>query len=88
MEPLRLGERSAPASERVERIAQVSRDAGFNVRAFDDAQKLVWEKLICNIAYSGPCALTGMTIGQVLEDAEASSISAHCAEEAFAVARA
>ena len=88
MELLRLGERSAPVSERVERIAQVWRDAGFNVRAFDDAQKLVWEKLICNIAYSGPCGLTGMTIGQVLEDPEASSISAHCAEEAFAVARA
>jgi 2-dehydropantoate 2-reductase len=88
MELLRLGERSSPVSERVERIAQVWSDAGFNVRAFDDAQKLVWEKLICNIAYSGPCALTSMTIGQVLEDPEASSVSAHCAEEAFAVARA
>jgi 2-dehydropantoate 2-reductase len=72
----------------VERIAQVWRDAGFNVRAFDDSAKLVWEKLICNIAYSGPCGLTSMTIGEILEDAEASSVSAHCAEEAFAVARA
>jgi 2-dehydropantoate 2-reductase len=88
MELLRLGERSGPVSERVERIAQVWSDAGFNVRAFDDSAKLVWEKLICNIAYSGPCGLTGMTIGEILEDADASAVSAHCAEEAFAVARA
>ena len=48
----------------------------------------MWEKLICNIAYSGPCGLTGMTIGQVLAAAEAAAISARGAEEAFAAAAA
>jgi 2-dehydropantoate 2-reductase len=53
-----------------------------------DIERLVWEKLICNVAFSGPCALTGRTIGGMLADPDGWAVSSACAAEAFAVARA
>jgi 2-dehydropantoate 2-reductase len=88
MELVRLGECSAPVSERVERVAQAWRRAGFTVCTYDDIDQLVWEKLICNVAFSGTCAVTGMTIGDVIDDPDAWSVASACAAEAFAVARA
>jgi 2-dehydropantoate 2-reductase len=88
MELVRLGERDGPVSERVERIAEVWRGAGFTVKTFDDVARLIWEKLICNVAFSGTCAVTGATIGQVLEDDAARSVALACATEADRVARA
>ena len=40
------------------------RDAGFNVRSFEDIQQLVWEKFICNVTFSGPCTVFGKTVGE------------------------
>ena len=51
-------------------------------------QKLIWEKLVCNVAMSGPCTVLGATIGEVLDDPNAWTVSAACASEAFAVGRA
>jgi 2-dehydropantoate 2-reductase len=72
----------------IEHVAEVWRAAGFNVRTFDDIQRLVWEKLICNVAMSGPCTVLRQTIREVLEDADAWAVSAACASEAYAVGRA
>ena len=88
MELVRLGEYSGPVSERVRTVAEAWRGAGFTVRTYDDIDQLVWEKLICNAAFSAVCALTGLTIGEVMADADAWSIASACATEAFAVARA
>jgi len=88
MEFVRLGEMDGGLTVRLEQVAQVWRSGGFNVLTFADIHKMIWEKLICNCTYSGPCALTGLTIGQVQADADAWSIAAACASEAFAVAKA
>ena len=88
MELLRLGERQGPASERLERIAAVWRAAGFNVKTYDDVGPLVWEKLICNVCFSGTCAILDRTIGEVLADASAWAVASRCASEAYDVARA
>lgn len=88
MELVRLGEAFGPVSERVERVAEAWRAAGFTVQTYDDIDQLVWEKLICNVAFSATCAVTGLTIGGVLEDASAWSVARGCAAEADAVARA
>jgi 2-dehydropantoate 2-reductase len=87
MELVRMGEPSGPVSSRVEAVADAWRRAGFTVRTYDDIDQLVWEKLICNVAFSGPCALTGLTIGSVLDDRDAWSVACACASEADAVAR-
>ena len=88
MELLRLGEREGPASERLERIAAVWRGAGFTVKTYDDVGPLVWEKLICNVCFSGTCAILDLTIGEVLDDASAWAVASRCASEAYDVARA
>ena len=88
MEFVRIGEYRGGLTERTEAVAEIWRSAGFRVLTFDDIHRMVWEKLICNCAYSGPCTLTGLTIGQVLADPDASAISAGCAIEAWEVAQA
>ena len=72
----------------LEASAEIWRSAGFNVELYDDTARMVWEKLIMNVAFSGSCCLTGMTIGQVLNDPNAWKVARGCAEEAVAVATA
>jgi len=87
-ELVRLGERRGPVTPRIEAVAEVWRSAGFTVRTYDDVDRLVWEKLVCNVAFSGTCTVLGRTIGRVLDDPHAWTVSAGCATEAFAVGRA
>ncbi|MCL4767512.1 MAG: 2-dehydropantoate 2-reductase [Hyphomicrobiaceae bacterium] len=88
MEFLRLGEMDGGLTPRLEAVAEAWRAGGFKVLTFDDIHKMVWEKLICNCTYSGPCALTGLRVGEVQSNPSAWSIAAACAHEAYQVARA
>jgi 2-dehydropantoate 2-reductase len=88
LELIRLGERKGPATPRIEAISQVWRAAGFNVQTYDDIDRLVWEKLICNVSFSGPCTVLGRTIGEVIADPHAWTVASQCGQEAFEVARA
>jgi 2-dehydropantoate 2-reductase len=88
MQLVRLGEMNRPLSERVEKLAELWRSAGFTVKCFDDIDQLVWEKLICNCAFSASAALTGWTVGEILADEDVWSIAGNCALEAYRVARA
>ena len=87
MELVRLGELSGPVSPRLEAVAEVWRSGGFKVKCFDDIDQLVWEKLICNVCFSGTCAVTDRTVGEVMADPDAWIVASGCASEAFAVAR-
>jgi 2-dehydropantoate 2-reductase len=88
MEFVRLAELAGPVTPRLEALAATWRSAGFEVKCFDDVDQLVWEKLICNAGYSGPCALTELDIGGVMDDPDAFAVASACAREACAVARA
>ncbi|WP_025771927.1 ketopantoate reductase family protein [Thioalkalivibrio sp. HK1] len=83
MEMIRLGELEGEISERLEGVARVWRDAGFNVRCFDDIEQLVWEKFVCNVAFSGPCTVFHSTVGELLDNPHIWQVSRSCAEEAF-----
>ena len=87
-ELVRLGERHGAATPRIHRIAEIWEDAGFRVRAYDDVDQLVWEKLICNVCFSGTCTILERTIGEVLFDPSAWQVASGCAREAHDVARA
>jgi 2-dehydropantoate 2-reductase len=87
MELVRLGEFGGPITPRLRKVEDVWKSAGFRVKLFDDIDQLVWEKLLCNCAYSGPCGLSDGTIADVMNDADLSRISAACATEGFLVAR-
>lgn len=88
MELVRLGEFAGPVTPRLEAIAEVWRSGGFKVKCFDDIDQLVWEKLICNTTYSGPCSIMDRTIGEVMNDPDAWAVAAACAKEAFEVGKA
>ncbi len=88
MEFLRLGEMDGGMTDRLEAVAEAWRAGSFKVLTFDDIHKMVWEKLICNCTYSGPCAISGLRVGQVQANPSAWSIAAACANEAFQVAKA
>lgn len=88
MQLIRIGEMAGGLTDRVEKVATVWRDAGFNVRAFDDINQLIWEKFICNVTFSAPCTVFHRTIGEMMADPETWPISLGCAREADAVARA
>jgi 2-dehydropantoate 2-reductase len=87
-ELVRLGEFAGSVSPRLEKIAEVWRSGGFKVKCFDDIDQLVWEKLICNVCYSGTCAITERTLIEVIEDPDLWQVASGCAKEAFAVAKA
>src|SRR3546814_12479636 len=71
MQTIRMGAYSnAPgglAFERVERAVGVWQAAGFRAEAARDIAAMQGEKLICHVAYSAPCPLTGPTIGKALD---------------------
>ncbi|WP_310781570.1 ketopantoate reductase family protein [Mycobacterium sp. Z3061] len=86
MRAMRFGAYSALPQSTVESIARVWADAGFDAAAVTDIAAMQWEKLICNVAYSAPCALTGMTVGEVMDDPEMGPVSRAAAREAWRVA--
>ena len=86
MEFLRLGEMDGGLTPRLEMVKKAWEAGGFKVLTFDDIHKMVWEKLICNCTYSGPCALTGLTVGQVQASPSGWSVASACATEAYMVA--
>ncbi|MBI2701546.1 MAG: 2-dehydropantoate 2-reductase [Mycobacterium sp.] len=86
MRAMRFGAYSSMPPSTVESIARTWADAGFDAAAVTDIAAMQWEKLICNVAYSAPCALTGMTVGQVMDDPEMGPISRAAAKEAWRVA--
>ena len=87
MELVRLGEFGGPITERLKMVEDAWKGAGFKVKVFDDIDQLVWEKLICNCAYSGPCALAEGTIAEVMNDPDLARVSAACATEGFLISR-
>jgi 2-dehydropantoate 2-reductase len=86
-ELVRLGEIAGPISPRLEAVAEVWRSGGFKVKCFDDIDQLVWEKLVCNVCFSGTCTVTERTIGEVMNDPDAWHVASGCATEAYQVAR-
>jgi 2-dehydropantoate 2-reductase len=88
MKAIRFGAHAGLAHDAVERIASVWRDAGFDTQAVTDIARMQWEKLICNVAYSAPCALTGLTLGEVMDHPHVGAVSRAAAREAWEIARA
>jgi len=87
MQLVRIGEMTGGESERLARVVKVWEDGGFTAKGYADIDQLIWEKFICNCTFSGPCAITGMTVGEVLDSPDAWPIARACAAEADTVAR-
>jgi 2-dehydropantoate 2-reductase len=88
MKLVRIGAYSTLPAERLDAIATRWVAAGFQAEVAGDIPKMQWEKLICNVGFSGPCILTGGTVGDILDDPGMDAIRARAAREAYDVARA
>lgn len=86
MKMIRIGSFLPGNESVVETVTGLWRNAGFNASAFDDIAQLIWEKFICNVAYSAPCAVFEKTVRELLQDPHARAVSQACALEAYQVA--
>jgi 2-dehydropantoate 2-reductase len=83
MRLIRIGEMNGGLTERVQRMEQTWREAGFNVKAFADVHLMVWEKFLCNVTLSAPCAVFNVTVGDLMAHTEAWKVALGCATEAY-----
>ncbi|MGI9417138.1 MAG: ketopantoate reductase family protein [Geminicoccaceae bacterium] len=87
MKLIRIGEIDGGLTERLETTASVWRDAGFDVRAFDDIDQLIWEKFLCNGTFSAPCAAFDCTIGELMAAPDRWRIALGCTREIHALGK-
>jgi len=85
MRLIRIGEVQGGPSVRAHRLEAVWRAAGFNVRAFDDVRLMIWEKFLCNVTLSAPCAAFDVTVGELMADPDAWAVALGCMLEAHRV---
>jgi 2-dehydropantoate 2-reductase len=86
MRLIRIGEHLGGLTERVQRLEGAWREAGFNVAAFGDIDRMVWEKFLCNVTLSAPTAAFDVTVGELQADPEAWAVALGCMREAHALA--
>lgn len=83
-----FGKYAGLSDELLERSANIWRSSGFKVAIHDDVRSMIWKKLIMNVAFSGTSCVTGLTIGQILNNEHAWKVARGCSEEAVAVCKA
>jgi 2-dehydropantoate 2-reductase len=88
MRLIRIGEMHGGLTDRVRLIEQTWREAGFNVKAFADVNLMVWEKFLCNVTLSAPCAVFDVNVGELMGNPEAWAVALGCTMEAYQVGRA
>ncbi len=70
-------------TDRVQQIERMWRDAGFNVRAFADVDRMIWEKFLCNVTLSAPTAAFDVTVGELMANPETWAVALGCMMEAY-----
>jgi 2-dehydropantoate 2-reductase len=83
MRMIRIGEMHGGLTDRALRIEQAWHDAGFNVQAFADVTLMIWEKFLCNVTLSAPCAVFDVTVGELMSDPQAWRVALGCTSEAY-----
>ena len=85
MRLIRIGEMEGGVTERVRRIERAWHDAGFNVKAFDDVNLMIWEKFLCNVTLSAPSAAFDVTVGELMANPDAWAVALGCMMEAYRI---
>ena len=83
-----IGELDGIKTDRIERIANVLRDAGMETEVSQNILGLIWDKLIVNVGINPLTAITGLNNGELLEHPELLDIMQEAIKEAVAVANA
>ena len=83
MRQIRIGEMNGGLTDRLKELEEVWRGAGFNANGFADIHQLIWEKYICNVFLSAPCAVFDCTIGELVSHEARREIALGCMREAY-----
>ncbi len=86
MRLIRIGEVNGGMTDRLRQIEQLWLEAGFNVKAFADVSVMIWEKFLCNVTLSAPCAVFDVTVGELMADPDAWKVALGCTAEAYHLA--
>lgn len=85
---IKIGCYGEPDEVGITRAVAIWSDTGLNVERSADISVMLWEKLVFNVAFSAPSALTGMTVGQILADEQMGAVCRDAAREAWEIGRA
>lgn len=78
-----IGEMQGGVTDRLHDVVKVWQGAGFKARAFGDIHQLIWEKYICNVAFSAACTVFDCTLGELMTEPNHWKIALGCATEAY-----
>ena len=67
MKMIRLGELTGGETDRLGKVVDIWKRAGFQAQAYTDIHQLVWEKLLCNVTLSAPCTVHNCTVGELID---------------------
>jgi len=85
MNLIRLGEMTGGLTPRLEHVATIWQDAGFNARAFEDINQLIWEKFLCNVTFSAACTVFNCTVGELMNNPAHWEIALGAMQEAYSI---
>ncbi len=88
MKRIRIGAPDGGPSDRVTAQVALWQAAGFTVEGYDDIDRLIWEKFLCNVTFSAPCTVFDRTVGALMEDPASWAMALGCMHEAHAIGRA
>lgn len=83
-----IGELDGSITERVERIAEVFRQAGMIISVSDNILGTIWDKLLINVATGALSAITRLPYGPMYERDDLQAVGVSAVREAMEVARA
>lgn len=82
----RVGEPGGVATPRLETVLSALATTKLRVEHAADIRRAVWEKLVLNVAVSGPAALTRLQTAQIVDDASLRRVVVRLVEETIAIA--
>jgi len=83
---IRLGSISKRSNKsELEDIVSVWRAGGFKTEIYENIEKLIWEKLLCNVTLSGPCSIFGCNVKELKNNKEYWAFALNCMKEAYSV---
>ncbi|MDH3743053.1 MAG: 2-dehydropantoate 2-reductase, partial [Hyphomicrobiales bacterium] len=88
MDQMRIGEMGGGNTDRLASVVDMWQSAGFNTEGYEDINRVIWEKFVCNVTLSAPCTVFNRTVIEMMNDPDAWSISLNCAKEAYAAGKA
>jgi 2-dehydropantoate 2-reductase len=83
-----IGELDGSQTPRIAQLAKIFEDAGLHAPVERDIRRLVWRKLLGNLALNPVSALTGATVRTMLDDPPTRAVLRAIVDEGLAVARA